>query len=68
MKNPSEVIGGFFLDGAKIIFASLVVGVFVPGAVQGVPWVTLASGLVTTVVFLGIAIRLSTKVAEEKSR
>ncbi|OGX35654.1 MAG: hypothetical protein A3B73_05580 [Omnitrophica WOR_2 bacterium RIFCSPHIGHO2_02_FULL_63_39] len=68
MKTASEVVAGFFLDGAKIIFASLVVGLFVPGAVQGIPWVTLTSGLVMTVVFLGIAIRLSTTVVEERPR
>lgn len=68
MRSPTEVIGGFFLDGAKIIFASLVVGLFVPGAVRGIPWVTLTAGLVMTVVFLGIAMRLAIKTVEEKPR
>jgi hypothetical protein len=67
MKSASEVIGGFFLDGAKIIFASLVVGVFVPGAAPGVPWLTLVSGVLMTVLFVWMAIRLSTS-AKETSR
>lgn len=66
MKTAPEVVGGFFLDGAKIIFASLVVGVFVPGAARGVPWFTLASGLVMTMLFLGIAVSLAPK-AKERS-
>jgi len=59
MKSPSDVIAAFFLDGAKIVFGSLVVGVFVPGVATGVPWVTVASALAVTVLFLGIAVILS---------
>jgi len=58
-KDELNVVSDFFLDGAKIIFASLVVGVFVPGAVSQMPWLTFLIGIVTTVLFLSIAAKLS---------
>lgn len=58
-ENEYKVISNFFLDGAKIIFASLVVGVFVPGAAGNIPWLTFLIGLATTVLFLSIATKLS---------
>lgn len=56
-----DVLAAFFLDGAKIIFGSLVVGIFVPGAISRVPWLTLATGMAMTVIFLAIAVTLAKK-------
>lgn len=51
-----QVIYHFFLDGAKIIFASLVVGLFAPGATHAeFSLFILISGLGFTVIFLWIA-------------
>ena len=58
-KNKKEVVSDFFLDGAKIIFASLVVGVFVPGVPGDIPWVTFAVGVIVTLVFLFFAVKLA---------
>ena len=57
-KSATEVLADFFLDGAKIIFASLVVGVFVPGAAGKIPWLTCVVGLAITALFLSIAATL----------
>ena len=54
-----KVVSNFFLDGAKIIFASLVVGIFVPSASGKIPWLTFAGGIVMTLVFLTLAIIVS---------
>lgn len=58
-QDKPKVISDFFLDGAKIMFASLVVGVFVPGAAGTKPWLTFSIGIITTILFLGIAVKLS---------
>ncbi|OGX04768.1 MAG: hypothetical protein A3G87_02885 [Omnitrophica bacterium RIFCSPLOWO2_12_FULL_50_11] len=57
--EEANALADFFLDGAKIIFASLVVGIFVPGAAGARPWLTFLMGLVMTSVFLGIAVKLA---------
>ena len=50
------VIYHFFLDGAKIIFGSLVVGLFIPSAIpSSFPLFTFASGLALTTFFLIVA-------------
>lgn len=64
-KSALEVVADFFLDGAKIIFGSLVVGVFVPSAAGQIPWLICAVGLAVTVLFLTIAATLS-KAASSK--
>mgnify|MGYP001592422467 CR=1 FL=1 len=58
-----RILSNFFLDGAKIIFGSLVVGVFVPGtqSPDGASWLTLTVGLLTTAAFLVVAIRIKKK-------
>ena len=66
MKGRSDVVSSFFLDSAKIIFASLVVGVFVPGAAGAIPWLTFAIGIAMTVLFLGIASRFSGTEASQR--
>ena len=54
--NRSKIIADFFLDGAKILFGSLVVGAFIPGAVgEQPPYFTITSGIIFTVIFLVIA-------------
>lgn len=58
-KNKMNVVSDFFLDSAKIIFASLVVGVFVPGTAGQIPWLTFAIGIIVTILFLGVAVKLS---------
>lgn len=47
-----RVIANFFLDGAKIIFGSLVVGAFMPTAnLSGFPFITFVGGAIATSVF-----------------
>lgn len=54
--NRSKIIANFFLDGAKIIFGSLVVGAFAPNALGGRPsLLTIGFGILGTVFFLLIA-------------
>ena len=56
IKPQRKIVSDFFLDGAKIIFGSLVVGVFIPGAApQKILWPTLAVGITMTTLFLIIA-------------
>ena len=62
MINQTGIISDFFLDGAKIIFGSLVVGVFLPGtAVREFSWLVFFSGVTLTAVFLLIAYVISRK-------
>ena len=50
------IISNFFLDGAKIIFGSLVVGAFVQGAIAPESrWMTVWGGVAMTIAFLFIA-------------
>jgi len=58
-KYEMAIISDFFLDGAKLIFASLVVGIFVPGAAGKIPWLTFTVGVGMTILFLSIAVKLS---------
>ncbi|OGC13320.1 hypothetical protein A3J90_08105 [candidate division WOR-1 bacterium RIFOXYC2_FULL_37_10] len=60
-KKEFKVLGNFFLDSSKLIFASLVIGVFVPSAAGKVPWLTFLLGIVMTTLFLAIAVKLSKK-------
>jgi len=53
----------FFLDGAKIIFGSVVIGTFVPGAGNPISWLTFVLGAVATIFFLAISATIS-KTAE----
>jgi len=64
-KSALEVVSDFFLDGAKIIFGSLVVGVFVPGAAGKIPWLICAIGVAVTMLFLTVAAMLA-KTASSK--
>ena len=57
--EQQKVIANFLLDGAKIIFGSLVVGVFVPSATSEIPWLTFLAGLGLTVAFLTISAALT---------
>ncbi|MEK7541830.1 MAG: hypothetical protein AAB533_03210 [Patescibacteria group bacterium] len=55
-ESSTHIISNFFRDGAKIIFGSLVVGVFVPsGAITAFPWLTFVTGIMATGMFLVIA-------------
>lgn len=54
-----KTISNFLSDGAKIIFGSMVIGVFVPGASGEIPWFTFIVGIVLTVSFLVLSIILS---------
>lgn len=61
--NQSNIIANFFLDGAKIIFGSLVIGIFVPNAAApAAPWSIFVVGIILTVTFLLIA-----KIASKKN-
>ena len=60
-KDKLDIVSDFFLDGAKILFASLVVGAFVPGATGIKPWLTFSIGIAMTVSFLSISAALSKK-------
>lgn len=54
--NRPKVIANFFLDGAKIIFGSLVVGAFLPNAIGDQPrFFAVGIGVVFTIIFLAIA-------------
>lgn len=53
-----KTVSDFFLDGAKILFGSLVVGVFVPSASGKIPWLTFVGGVSITLIFLVIAVKL----------
>ncbi|MBA3065133.1 hypothetical protein KJ633_01880 [bacterium] len=59
LKGEKEILSGFFLDGAKIIFASLVIGIFSPGYTGGKPLLTFFAGIAMTILFLSIAMKIS---------
>jgi len=62
LTKRSSIIADFFLDGAKIIFGSLVVGAFVPSASgMHLSWLAVGMGMVGVVAFLGIADGISKK-------
>ncbi|TSC92410.1 MAG: hypothetical protein CEN89_714 [Candidatus Berkelbacteria bacterium Licking1014_7] len=56
-----KVISEFFLDGAKIIFGSLVVGAFMPTAQAPISWITVMVGIFIMIAFLVIAGIISKK-------
>jgi hypothetical protein len=59
----TKILSNFFLDAAKITFASFVVGVFLPGIDIIYPDSILIfmSGLISTGIFLWLAITLGQK-------
>ncbi len=57
----SQTLSNFCLDAAKIVFGSLVIGVFAPGTEQKLPWATFVAGLSLTIIFLGLASKLLKK-------
>jgi len=65
-KSALEVVADFFLDGAKIIFGSLVVGVFVPSAAGKIPWLICMVGLAVTALFLTIAAMLAKTASSQR--
>ena len=57
-----KTIYTFSVDSAKIVFGSLVVGVFIPGSLGAVSWVTFSGGIITTSFLLVLALILSDKI------
>ncbi len=57
-----KTLHNFVIDSAKIIFGSLVVGVFLPSASGEMPGLTFFVGVVFTAMFLGIALSLSKRI------
>ncbi|MEK7099081.1 MAG: hypothetical protein AAB916_01025 [Patescibacteria group bacterium] len=54
--SPARIIANFFLDGAKIVFGSLVIGAFIPStAFHEFPWFVFLGGITMTVIFLFVA-------------
>ena len=54
--KKNGIFADFFLDGAKILFGSLVVGAFVPATSGGNPsWLTVGIGVLWIVAFFVIA-------------
>lgn len=54
--SRTKIISNFFLDGAKILFGSLVVGAFMPSAIElRPPYFTVGLGIVFTIIFFVIA-------------
>jgi len=51
----------FFLDGAKIIFGSVVIGAFVPNVSAPISWLTFLVGTIATVFFLVISATITTR-------
>lgn len=51
----------FFLDGAKIIFGSVVIGTFVPSVSAPISWLTFLVGTIATVFFLVISATITTR-------
>jgi hypothetical protein len=58
IKDKSNIVSDFFLDTAKITFGSLVVGIFAPGATVKTPLSTFFNGLVISIIFLTLAVKL----------
>ena len=59
-----KTLHNFIIDGAKIIFGSLVVGVFVPQTSGEIPWLMFIAGVLLTTAFLGVALFLSHKISK----
>lgn len=58
-KSQIKVLSDFLSDTAKIIFASAVVGFFIPGMTGELPQVVLIGGLIATTTFLVAAMLLA---------
>ncbi|MBU1913113.1 MAG: hypothetical protein KKB22_06260 [Candidatus Omnitrophica bacterium] len=58
LKDKSSVVSDFFLDSAKITFGSLVIGIFTPGVIIKTPLSTFLNGLVISIIFLTLAVKL----------
>ena len=56
----------FFLDGAKIIFGSVVIGAFIPGAENQISWLAFFAGIVATAFFLGASAAITNLSATQK--
>ncbi|MBI2888919.1 MAG: hypothetical protein HYY92_03205 [Parcubacteria group bacterium] len=63
-KGQFQTLHNFIVDGAKIIFGSLVVGIFAPSTAGEIPWLMFVAGILFTATFLGIALLLSSKISE----
>jgi hypothetical protein len=62
-----KTILNFVIDSAKIIFGSLVIGVFVPSISGEISWSTFIIGVIMTLTFLGISLFLSSKIKKINS-
>lgn len=56
----------FFLDGAKIIFGSVVVGAFVPGVSSPTSWFTFFIGIIATIFFLAVSALMTNLLEKQK--
>ena len=66
MKSEGQLkaLANFFLDSAKIIFGSAVVSALLPSITGEIPWLTVAFGMIATITFLMLAMRII-KITEE---
>lgn len=66
-KAHLRVLSNFFLDGAKIFFGSMVVGIFVPSTgIAKFPIATFIGGIAMAATFLAISTAIA-KVEENRS-
>lgn len=54
-----KTLANFCIDAAKIVFGSLVVGVFAPGVIGQFSWSVWIGGVITTVAFIVSTVLLS---------
>ncbi|MBI3020179.1 MAG: hypothetical protein HYY60_02535 [Parcubacteria group bacterium] len=47
-KGQFQTLHNFIVDGAKIIFGSLVVGIFAPSTAGEIPWLMFVAGILFT--------------------
>jgi len=67
--RPSEYLKAFsefFLDGAKIIFGSVVVGAFIPGTGGPISWLTFVIGTLATISFLVVSATITIRLTNTK--
>jgi len=57
----------FFLDGAKIIFGSVVIGAFVPNTLGQTSWFAFFGGIVATAFFLGASAAITNLSVAQKA-
>jgi hypothetical protein len=60
----AKVLSNFFTDGAKILFGSMVVGMFVSTSEMTAPFATAIAGIGMAAAFLAIAIFFQKKYKE----